>query len=67
MKEVIERWLPSNVDELRDALGEIVGVLYSEGESDLTAVYVDIRDLTLVKETLSDGSVVFNLTARENR
>lgn len=32
-----------------------------------TAVYVDLRDLALVKETLTDGSVVFNVVVRENR
>lgn len=66
-KEVLERWMPSNLAELRDAVQEMVSAAYEQGEGDLDVVYVDLRDLALVKEVLTDGSVVFNVVARENK
>lgn len=66
-KEVVERWMPSNLAELRVALDEMVHALRMDGESDDEVVYVDVRDLALVRETLTDGSVVFNIVVRENR
>lgn len=66
-KENVERWMPSNLAELRQALDEIVHQLRMDGEGDDEVVYVDLRDLTLVRETLTDGSVVFNVVVRENK
>lgn len=66
-KEVMERWMPSNLSELREAFDEMVHMLRMDGEGDDEVVYVDVRDLALVKETLTDGSVVFNVVVRENR
>lgn len=66
-KETVERWMPSNLLELREAFDEIVHMLRMEGEGDDEVVYVDVRDLALVKETLTDGSVGFNVVFRENK
>lgn len=66
-KETVERWMPSNLLELREAFDEIVHMLRMEGEGDDEVVYVDVRDLALVKETLTDGSVAFNIVVRENK
>lgn len=66
-KKVMERWMPSTLAELREAFDEMVHMLRCEGESDDEVVYVDVRDLALVKETLTDGSVAFNVVVRENR
>ena len=63
----LERWMPSNLSELRDALNEMVHMLRMDGEGDDEVVYVDVRDLALVRETLTDGSVAFNIVVRENR
>lgn len=65
-KEVLERWMPSNLAELRDVLLELDLCTMREAP-DPTTVYVDLRDLALVKETLTDGSVVFNVVVRENK
>jgi hypothetical protein len=66
-KTVIERWMPSNLTELRAAFDEMVQSLRMDGETDDEVVYVDVRDLALVKETLTDGSVAYNVVVRENR
>lgn len=66
-KETVERWMPSNLAELREALDEMVHLLRCDGEGDDEVVYVDVRDLALAKETLRDGSVVFNVVVRENK
>lgn len=66
-KRVVERWMPSNLDELTDALHEIRTTAYSEGVGDHSTVYVDVRDLSLIEETLTDGSQVWKLVVRENR
>jgi vacuolar-type H+-ATPase subunit E/Vma4 len=66
-QQVMDRWMPTTVDELRDALGEMMEQAMCEGcEGDHT-VYLDVRDLALVKQTLTDGSVVFNVVVRENK
>lgn len=67
-KQVMERWMPSTVAELNEALSEMMSMVSESGEGgDLDTVYVDVRDLALVKETLTDGSVAFNIVVRENR
>jgi hypothetical protein len=66
-KETVERWIPGNLMELRAALDEMVHQLRMEGEGDDEAVYVDVRDLALVKTTLTDQSVVFDVVVRQNR
>lgn len=66
-KEVLERWMPGNLLELREAFDEMVHMLRMEGEGDDETVYVCVRDLALVKDTLTDGSVVFNVIVRENK
>lgn len=65
-QHVLERWVPSDIAELREALEDIMDYVGSEG-GDISTVYVDLRDLTLVRETLTDRSVVFNIVVRENR
>lgn len=65
-KQILTRWMPSNVAELRDALAEILTDIGCEG-ADPEIVYVDVRDIALVRETLTDGSVAFNIVVRENR
>ena len=37
------------------------------GEGDLDVVYVDVRDLALERQTLTDGSTVLNVVVRENK
>jgi membrane-bound inhibitor of C-type lysozyme len=59
--------MPGTLTQLREACDEIAAQAYENGEGDLDVVYVDVRDLTLVKEVLSDGSTVLNLIVRENR
>lgn len=66
-KETIERWMPSNLAELRDAVQEMVRAAYDAGEGDLDVVYVDVRDLALERQTLTDGSTVLNVVVRENK
>lgn len=58
--------MPTNVAELREAIEDIMDHVASDG-GDTTTVYVDVRDLTLVRDTLTDGSVVFNIVMRANR
>lgn len=65
-KEVVDRWMPTTVAELRDALTEMMSAASAEG-GDAETVYVDVRDLALVRETLTDGSVAFDVVVRENR
>ncbi|WP_039571421.1 hypothetical protein [Sphingopyxis fribergensis] len=65
--ETLERWMPSNLAELRDAVQEMVRGAFEGGEGDLEAIYVDVRDLALVKQTLTDGSTVLNVVVRENK
>lgn len=64
-KQALNRWMPSNVAELRDALAEILTDIACEG-ADPDTVYVDVRDIALVRETLTDGSAVFNIVMRES-
>ena len=64
--EVLERWMPSSLDELIEALQEIQSEALSSGFT-FDTVYVDVRDLTLERATLTDGSPVLNLIVRENR
>ncbi len=65
-KEVVQRWMPSDLGELITALQEIQEATQIEGHDDST-VYVDCRDLTLERATLTDGSTVMNVIVRENR
>ncbi len=64
--ETIERWMPTTLSELRDALNEMMTEAGCEGH-DADTVYLDVRDFTLSKQTLTDGSVVLNVTVRENK
>lgn len=68
-KEVLERWMPTTVAELREALDQMVALAADEMGSrvDVEDVYVDLRDLALVRNTLTDGSVAFDIVVRENR
>lgn len=65
-KQVVDRWMPTTVAELRDALDEMMREAREEG-ADSETVYVCVRDLALVRETLTDGSVAFNVVVRENK
>ncbi|MGE4404393.1 hypothetical protein [Pseudomonas sp.] len=65
-KQVINRWMPTDLAELREALTEIVDEVASLG-GDISSTYVELRDVALVRETLSDGSTAFNIVVRENR
>jgi hypothetical protein len=58
--------MPTNVAELREAITEILTDIGCEG-ADVETVYVDVRDIALVRETLSDGSAAYNIVVRENR
>lgn len=65
-KQVMNRWMPTNIAELREALDDILTEVAGES-GDPNTVYVDLRDMALVRETLTDGSVGFNIVVRENR
>lgn len=69
MQQTLEKWMPTTLAELRDAVNEIT--LWAADElgsrMDAETVYVDVRDFVLVRETLTDGSKVLNLRVRENR
>lgn len=67
-RKTLETWMPSNLAELRDAVNEIAFWAADELGSrvDAETVYVDVRSFTLVRETLTDGSVVLKLRVREN-
>lgn len=64
--ETLNRWMPTSLDELREALDEISLEAKSKGHCDST-VYVDVRFLSLEEVTLSDGSRVVNLVVKENK
>jgi len=64
-KQVLNRWMPTNAAELRDAIAEILTDIACEG-ADLETVYVEVRDIVLVRDTLTDGSTVMNIEVREN-
>jgi hypothetical protein len=57
--------MPTNAAELRDAIAEILTDIACEG-ADLETVYVEVRDIVLVRDTLTDGSTVMNIEVREN-
>lgn len=65
-KVTVERWMPTTLAELRDALSEMLDMAASEG-GDAETIYLDVRDFALVRETLTDGSVVYNITVRDNK
>ncbi len=67
--ETLERWMPTNLAELTDALREITRMVQEEGvsTSEYETVYVDVRLLSLEKRKLSDGSVVYDLVLKENK
>lgn len=67
--KTLERWMPTNLDELTVALSEITHLLREEGvpNSDDCTVYVDVRYFSLEKRTLTDGSVAYDLVVRENK
>jgi len=64
-KQVLNRWMPTNAAELRDAIAEILTDIACEG-ADLETVYVEVRDIVLVRDTLTDGSTVMNIEVQEN-
>lgn len=64
-KQVLNRWMPTSAAELRDAIAEILTDIACEG-ADLETVYVEMRDIVLVRDTLTDGSTVMNIEVREN-
>lgn len=64
-KQVLNRWMPTSAAELRDAIAEILTDIACEG-ADLETVYVEVRDIVLVRDTLTDGSTVMNIEVREN-
>jgi hypothetical protein len=67
--ETLERWMPTNLDELTVALSEITRMVREEGVScfDESTVYVDVRYLSLEKRTLTDGSVAYDLVVKANK
>ncbi|RUV65811.1 hypothetical protein EOA64_00245 [Mesorhizobium sp. M1A.F.Ca.IN.022.02.1.1] len=60
-KEVVEAWEFDNADELSIAVGQAVMLANSEGHKPDTVYTENKRRMTLVRETLSDGSTVMNL------
>lgn len=62
MKKVVERWMPSTLAEMRDMINEMV--LQYGVDADTT--YVEVRDFTLMENTLTDGSTTNDITVRLN-
>lgn len=67
MVKVLEKWMPSTLQELSDAVDEMKRMAYEYGHGDHDTVYVCVRDFTLTETTLSDGSKVLDLKVRENK
>lgn len=63
MPKTIETWIPSTLEELSQAVQEIVRTSYDAGHSPNT-VYVNLRDMQLDETTLTDGSKVYDLKLR---
>lgn len=66
MTTVLNRWMPTSLDELREALDEMSLEAKARGHFDST-VYVDVRFLALEEVELSDGSRVVNVVVKENK
>ncbi len=64
--QVLEAWMPSSLQELKEAVDEMVNMAAENGDHPYV-VNVDVRDFFLYKETLTDGSSVLNIRVRENR
>lgn len=65
-KEFVEKWMPSNLVELREAVNE----MFSEAEArgiDPYTVNIDVRDMILKQDTLTDNSTVLDIFIRENK
>jgi len=60
-KEVVEAWTFDNADELSIALKQALMLAGEEGHKPDTVYTENKRRMTLVRETLSDGSHVMNL------
>lgn len=60
-KEVVEAWDFQTAEELRDYLGQALMLAQAEGHSPDTVYPGNKRRMTLVRETLTDGSQVMNL------
>lgn len=71
MGQVLERWMPTTLAELRDALDEIENMAASLTEDgthpDGDTIYVNVRHLALVGNKLTDGSVTYDIIIRENK
>lgn len=65
-RHTLNSWMPTTLPELRTALDEISADLAVEG-ADADTVYVDARDISLVSNTLTDGSTTLTIVVRENR
>lgn len=63
---VLNHWMPTTVEELREALDEMMAEAAAKGHNAST-VYVDVRFLALEEVTLSDGSRVVNVVVKENK
>lgn len=60
-KEVVEAWDFGNADELLIAVGQAVMLSKEDGHQADTVYTENKRRMTLIRETLSDGSTVMNL------
>ena len=59
-KYVVEAWNVEDAEQLMSAIGEALEIAKGEGHSPDT-VYPNRRRVTLVRETLSDGSKVMKI------
>jgi len=60
-REVIEAWNFDTAEELRDYLNQAIMLAKDEGHDADTICPGNKRRMTLVRETLTDGSHVMNL------
>lgn len=60
-KDVVHRWKVENSDDLSKAVTEALQFAHADGRHHPTTVYVDCVAVSLVKETLTDDSHVYNL------
>jgi hypothetical protein len=59
-KEVVEVWTPNDMEEMMDALEQALSLAWGEGHHP-HVVHPNKHRVTLVRETLTDGSHVMNL------
>ncbi len=61
--EVIERWIPTNLKELREAIDDILEHTKDAEGVDAETIYLAMG-IKLVRNTLTDGSATYDVLVR---